>query len=77
VPFVDPSTLPAGQALPGWSGRFFSTASMTFASYEIAADAQPLHDHHSQEEVWTGLEGELAFTIDGVERVARPGRRRG
>jgi mannose-6-phosphate isomerase-like protein (cupin superfamily) len=47
---------------------------MTFAHYEIARDASPLPSHqHPQEEVWNVVEGELALTIDGVERVLRAG----
>ena len=47
---------------------------MTFAYWDIAADAQPLHEHHhDQEEVWHIVEGELTIAIDGVEQVVRPG----
>ena len=43
----------AGEPLPGWSGRFLHSATMTFAHYDIAAGAAPLHEHqHEQEEVW-------------------------
>lgn len=61
-----------GAPLPGWSGRFFHSANMTFAYWDIAADAAPLHEHdHLQEEVWHVVEGELLLAIDGVEhRVA-------
>jgi quercetin dioxygenase-like cupin family protein len=74
VPFVDPSQLPTGEPKAGWVARFFHSPSMTFAYYEIAADAEPLHEHrHPQEEVWNVLDGGLAFTVDGVERVVGPG----
>jgi mannose-6-phosphate isomerase-like protein (cupin superfamily) len=74
MPFVDSAELPFTERLPGWKGRFFQSESMTFAYYEIAADAVPLHEHHHpQEEVWNVVEGKLAVTIDGVERVAEPG----
>ena len=43
---------------------------MTFAHYDIAAGAQPLHEHHhEQEEVWHIVEGEVAVTIDGTEQI--------
>jgi mannose-6-phosphate isomerase-like protein (cupin superfamily) len=47
---------------------------MTFAYYEIAADAVPLHEHHHpQEEVWNVVQGSLAVTIDGEEQIAGSG----
>jgi|ERR1700694_4189734 len=74
MPFVDSADLPSNERLPGWQGRFFSSENMTFAYYEIDADAVPLHEHHhSQEEVWNVVDGKLAVTIAGVEQVAGPG----
>ena len=56
------------EPLPGWSGRFFHSQHMTFAHYDLAADATPLHTHHhEQEEVWAIVEGRVAITIDGEE----------
>jgi quercetin dioxygenase-like cupin family protein len=47
---------------------------MTFAHYDVAADAVALHEHrHPQEEVWQVVEGEIAFSIDGEKRVLGPG----
>lgn len=74
MPFVDPAHMRFTERLPGWKGRFFHSENMTFAYYEIAADAVPLHEHHHpQEEVWNVVEGQLAVTIDGVEHIAEPG----
>jgi quercetin dioxygenase-like cupin family protein len=74
VPFVDSSQLGSKEPLPGWSGRFFHSENMTFAYYEIAADADPLPEHqHPQEEVWHIIDGKLAVTIDGAEHIAAPG----
>jgi mannose-6-phosphate isomerase-like protein (cupin superfamily) len=74
MPFVDSTELSTRERLPGWTSRVFHSDNMTFAYYEIAADAVPLHEHHHpQEEVWNVLEGKLAVTIDGVEHVAGPG----
>ncbi len=68
MPFVDSTELSTCERLPGWTSRVFHSDSMTFAYYEIAADAVPLHEHHHrQEEVWN------VITIDGVEQVAGPG----
>jgi quercetin dioxygenase-like cupin family protein len=74
VPFIDSTELGSTERLPGWHGRYFHSDSMTFAYYQIAADAVPLHEHHHpQEEVWNVIEGKLAVTIDGVEHIATPG----
>jgi len=73
MPFVDSTELSTRERLPGWTSRVFQSDNMTFAYYEIAADAVPLHEHHHpQEEVWNVIEGKLAVTIDGVEQVAGP-----
>lgn len=43
---------------------------MTFAHYDIAAGASPLHEHqHEQEEVWHVVEGDVALSIGGEEQV--------
>jgi unsaturated pyranuronate lyase len=74
MPFVDSTELSTRERLPGWTSRVFHSPNMTFAYYEIAADAVPLHEHHHpQEEVWNVIEAKLAVTIDGVEQVAGPG----
>jgi mannose-6-phosphate isomerase-like protein (cupin superfamily) len=74
MPFVDSTELSTRERLPGWTSRIFHSDNMTFAYYDIAADAVPLHEHrHPQEEVWNVIEGKLAVTIDGVEQVAGPG----
>jgi len=70
MPFVDPAEMLHGSPLPGWTGRFFHSENMTFAHWDIAADAAPLHEHHHpQEEVWNIIDGQIALTIDGDERV--------
>ena len=73
VPFVDTAELQPRRPLAGWNGRFFHSDHMTFAYYEIDADAVPIHEHHHpQEEVWHVVEGRLAITVAGVEHVAGP-----
>jgi mannose-6-phosphate isomerase-like protein (cupin superfamily) len=67
--FLDPADMLSGDPLPGWRGRFFHSENMTFALYDIAGNAAPLHEHHHiQEEVWNVVEGELMITVDGEER---------
>src|ERR1700688_1712790 len=74
MPFVRPSEMLAGEPLTGWSGRFLHSANMTFAHYDIAADATPLHAHqHEQEEVWHIVECAVALSIAGEEQVLTAG----
>jgi quercetin dioxygenase-like cupin family protein len=73
LPIVDTGSLNVIERLPGWRGRYFHTATMTFAHYDFERDAV-IHEHfHPAEEVYEVLEGELEITIDGVAHVARPG----
>jgi quercetin dioxygenase-like cupin family protein len=54
-------------------GRYFHSASMTFAHYQFAAGSS-IHEHfHPEEEVYEVIEGELEVTIDGRSRIAKPG----
>ena len=71
--FIDTHKLPVVQRLPGWRGRYFDSASMTFAHYEFDAGAA-IHEHfHPQEEVYHIIEGELELTIGGVTQRTGPG----
>ena len=73
VPFVDISSLPVIERLPGWRGRYFHSPSMTFAHYDFTRGAS-IHEHfHPEEEVYEVIEGELELTIDGVPEIARAG----
>jgi unsaturated pyranuronate lyase len=73
VPLVDTDKLKIIERLPGWRGRYFDSATMTFAHYEFDKDAT-IHEHfHPEEEVYEVLEGELEITIDGAAQIARPG----
>ena len=71
--FIDTSTLPAIERLPGWRGRYFDSTNMTFAHYEFDAGSS-IHEHsHPQEEVYEIIEGELELTIAGVTQRLHPG----
>ena len=73
MPFVDTSRLKVTERLPGWHGRYFHTANMTFAHYDFKRGAF-IHEHfHPQEEVYEVIEGELEMTIDGVTEIAHAG----
>lgn len=63
-----------GSPLPGWRGRFFHSANMTFARWTIAEGADDLHEHqHEQEEVWNVVAGSVALVVDGVEGIVESG----
>jgi len=71
--FVDTSSLKVIERLPGWFGRYFHSANMTFAHYDFKRGAS-IHEHfHPEEVVYEVTEGELEVTIDGEARIARPG----
>jgi quercetin dioxygenase-like cupin family protein len=73
MPFVDTRSLPVIERLPGWHGRYFHSANMTFAHYHFARGAS-IHEHfHAEEEVYEVIEGELEVTIDGEAQIARAG----
>ena len=73
MPFVDTTELKVRERLPGWRGRYFHSASMTFAHYEFTAGSS-IHEHfRPEEEVYEVIEGELEVAIDGTSRVVRPG----
>jgi quercetin dioxygenase-like cupin family protein len=73
MPIVDVSKLKVTERLPGWYGRYFHSANMTFAHYDFKQGAS-IHEHfHPEEEVYEVIEGELEMTIDGVAESLRPG----
>jgi len=73
LPFLDTNALRIIERLPGWRGRYFHSANMTFAHYDFVKGAA-IHEHsHPQEEVYEVIDGELEITIDGATQIARPG----
>ena len=73
MPIVDTNILRTVERLPGWTGRYFHSPSMTFAHYDFVRGSS-IHEHfHAQEEVWEVIEGEVEITIDGVAQIVRPG----
>src|SRR4029453_1335504 len=73
MPFLDTTGLKVVERLPGWKGRFFHTATMTFADYEFTAGST-IHEHfHPEEEVYEVIAGELEMQGDGVTDIVRPG----
>ncbi|HYL63165.1 MAG TPA: cupin domain-containing protein [Candidatus Methylomirabilis sp.] len=73
MPFIDVANLKVTERLPGWHGRYFHSASMTFAHYDFARGSS-IHEHfHPQEEVYEVIEGQLEVTIDGISQIVRAG----
>ena len=73
MPIVDTDALKVVERLPGWRGRYFHSATMTFAHYEFDREST-IHEHaHPEEEVYEVIMGELEIVIDGVCHTARPG----
>ncbi len=71
--FIDTAKLAVIERKPGWHGRYFDSANMTFGHYDFDAGAV-IHGHsHEQEEVWHVIAGELEVTIAGVAQKAGPG----
>src|SRR5260370_13871510 len=70
MPFVDTSSLDVIERLPGWYGRYFHSASMTFAHYDFKRGSSIPEHSHPPEEVYEVIEGELELTIDGPIQVA-------
>jgi Uncharacterized conserved protein, contains double-stranded beta-helix domain len=73
MPFLDVNNLPVTERLPGWHGRYFHTANMSFAHYDFVRGSS-IHQHfHAQEEVYEVIEGELELSIGGETQIARAG----
>jgi quercetin dioxygenase-like cupin family protein len=71
--FIDTASLKVTERLPGWHGRYFHSANMTFAHYDFKRGSS-IHEHfHPQEEVYEVMEGELELTIDGATQIIRTG----
>jgi quercetin dioxygenase-like cupin family protein len=61
------------EVVPGFFGRFYHSANMTIAHWEIRKGASiPVHQH-VHEMVVNVIEGELQLTIDGETKVLGPG----
>ncbi len=71
--FIDTRKLPVVECKPGWHGRYFDSANMTFGHYDFDAGAVIQAHSHEQEEVWHVIEGELEVTIAGATCRAGPG----
>jgi quercetin dioxygenase-like cupin family protein len=73
MPFVNVEDLSILEPRPGWRGRFFRSAHMTFAYYAIAPGADVHRHQHDGEEVWHVIDGKLEISLDGVTRSVGAG----
>ena len=73
MPFIDLANLKVTERLPGWHGRYFHSANMTFAHYDFQRGSS-IHEHfHPQEEVYEVIEGQLEMTVEGVSQIVEAG----
>ncbi|MDX1408304.1 MAG: cupin domain-containing protein [Saprospiraceae bacterium] len=71
--YTDLAKLTKHEIFPGFLGRFVHSASMTFAYWDIEADAEvPLHQHHN-EQVVNMLKGEFELSVDGRTQILKQG----
>lgn len=68
-----PATSEPREVFPGYLGRFYHSASMTFAHWEIAPDSPVPGHSHPHEQVVNMIDGEFELTVGGVTRVLQPG----
>ncbi len=73
MPFIETAELAAKEPLPGWVGRVFHSAHMTFGYYEIAPGSRLHLHHHPNEEVWNVVQGELEMVVGDIKMVLRAG----
>jgi quercetin dioxygenase-like cupin family protein len=71
--YVDVSTIPALEMLPGLSFQpvLGESSLVNFVSFDTHTEA-PVHSHE-EEQIVVVLDGEFEFTIDGDTRTMRPG----
>src|SRR6185312_7232903 len=62
MPFIDTSKLKTIERKPGWHGKFFDSANMSFAYYTFEKGSSIHRHNHPHEEVWHIIEGELEIT---------------
>lgn len=70
---IDIKQLGIWERLPGWRGRFFRGEAMSFSYYEFDAGASIPEHHHSNEEAWYVISGELELTLAGQPQRAPAG----
>jgi quercetin dioxygenase-like cupin family protein len=71
--FIDINKIAEKEPFPGFRGRFFHSAGMTIAHWNIkSGSAAPIHTHIHEQTVDV-ISGQLELTIDGETRILGPG----
>jgi quercetin dioxygenase-like cupin family protein len=71
--FIKVSDIKSREMAPGFHGRFFRSANMTVAYWDIKAGSSiPVH-HHVHEMIVNVIEGKLKLTIDQDTQVLEAG----
>jgi quercetin dioxygenase-like cupin family protein len=73
MPFIEIDKIAVKEPFPGFRGRFFHSATMTIAHWNITAgSAAPIHTHIHEQTIDV-ISGQLEVTIEGEVRVLGPG----
>jgi unsaturated pyranuronate lyase len=73
MPYLDTNDLKVIDRLPGWKGRLFHTASMTFAHYDFTAGST-IHEHfHPRRRCTRSSRANLSWRSTESKHVVRPG----
>jgi quercetin dioxygenase-like cupin family protein len=71
--FIDTNKINGKETFPGFTGKFFHSATMTIAHWQIKAGAAaPIHTHVHEQTV-SVISGQLEFILDGESRILGPG----
>ena len=73
MPFIDVSTLPQREVIPGYRARFLHGQGMTAAYWEVDAGAAMPEHAHIHEQIANVLSGEFELTVAGERRRLAPG----
>jgi quercetin dioxygenase-like cupin family protein len=71
--FITLDEIEQREPIPGFRGRFVHSAQMTFAHWEIQANALLPEHSHPHEQVANVLDGRFELTISGDTRVLDSG----
>jgi quercetin dioxygenase-like cupin family protein len=71
--FIDINQIIEKEPFPGFRGKFFHSATMTIAHWNIKAGSEaPVHSHIHEQTVDV-ISGQLEFTLNGETRILGPG----
>lgn len=70
---IDLKNISAKEIVPGFHVKFIHTENMTFAYWDIEADAVLPEHAHFHEQVANLMEGEFEMTVEGEKQIVKPG----